>query len=157
MKILAIDPGYERVGIAILEKEGGTEELLYSNCLKTSPKLSLPERISLIGKEVNRLTKKYKPEARAIETLFFTKNKKTAMAVAEARGVIIYECFRAGLSIFEYTPLQVKVAVTSYGKATKNQVISMVGQLINIGNTTQDDEIDAIAIGLTYFAHQKSL
>lgn len=158
MKILAIDPGFERVGIAVLKKETGEEELLYSNCFKTSPSLFLHERISLIGEELRHLIKKYTPEALAIESLFFSKNQKTAMGVAQARGVVIYECSRAGLEIFEYTPLQIKVAITSYGKATKNQVFFMVKKLIKIDDSiTSDDEIDAIAIGLTAFAHQKPI
>lgn len=156
MRIIAIDPGFERVGIAILEQtQEKSEILLYSDCFKTSVKLPLSERILLIGSEIKHVLKKYGPAALAIETLYFTKNKKTAMAVSEARGVIIYECTRSGLPVFDYTPLQVKVAVTSYGKATKNQVISMIKKLIKIDDSiTSDDEIDAIAIGLTHFAIQ---
>lgn len=160
MRIIAIDPGFERVGVAIIEKlennKPEKEELIYSDCFKTSVNLPLSERIALIGTEIKRLLKKYGPAALAIETLYFNKNKKTAMAVSEARGVIIYECTLSGLPVFEYTPLQVKVAVTSYGKATKPQVISMIKKLIRIDDSiTSDDEIDAIAIGLTYFAHVK--
>ncbi|PCI20460.1 crossover junction endodeoxyribonuclease RuvC [Candidatus Wolfebacteria bacterium] len=166
MKILSIDPGYERVGIAILEKNINTpvargqkpEALIYSSCFKTDAALLLTERISLIGNEINRVIKKYSPDALAIETLFFTVNKKTAMGVAEARGVIMYECSQAHLKIFEYTPLQIKIAVTSYGKSTKDQVIMMTKKLITMDESiTSDDEIDAIAIGLTCFAHEKSL
>ena len=94
----------------------------------------------------------------AIEKLFFTTNQKTAMGVSEARGVIIYEGSKTGLKIFEYTPLQIKIAVTGYGKADKSQVLFMVKKLIKIDDSIKsDDEIDAIAIGLTAFAHQRTL
>ncbi len=153
MRILAIDPGIERVGIAILERpEAGTgkETLLYSNCFKTSPALPSHERFLLIGKEVEKITTTYKPEVFAIETLFLHSNQKTVMRVAEARGTMIYKAAEAGLSVHEYTPLQIKIAVAGYGRADKRQVASMVRQLIKMDdNISSDDEIDAIAIGLT--------
>lgn len=157
MKIIGIDPGYERVGIAIIEKERGQKEnLLYSDCFKTSAKLDLNERLLLIGKEIESLIKKYSPEKLAIENLFFQSNKKTAMGVSQARGTIIFVAKSNNLEILEYTPLQIKNATTGYGKATKDQVFSMVKQLINIPEEVkQDDEIDAIAVGLTAFAHQR--
>ena len=157
MRILGIDPGYERIGIAILEKAPNKkEEVLFSECFKTSPKLSLSERFLLIGEEVKNVIEKYKPKALAIETLFFTTNQKTAMGVAGARGVIIYEGMRAGLKLYEYNPLQIKIAVTGYGKATKEQVIIMTKKLVSIDEKiNSDDEIDAIAIGLTCLASEK--
>ena len=158
MKLLAIDPGYERVGIAILEKEkGGTEFLVYSDCFKTSAKIPFHERITLIGIEVERVIKKYKPTALAIEKLYLTTNQKTAMQVAEARGVIIYSSSKLGLSIYEHTPMEIKVAVTGYGKATKNDVFFMTKKLIELpkNRTIIDDEIDAVAVGLTCFACNK--
>ena len=157
MKIISIDPGFERVGIAIIEKTFLKKDvLLYSNCFKTTPKISLNERIKNIGDEVEKIIKKYKPEALAIEKLYFTTNQKTVMGVAEARGVIIYIASKNNLSIYEYTPPQIKVAVTGYGKASKEMVMSMVPKLINIEeNINSDDEIDAIAIGLTCLACEK--
>ena len=156
MRILAIDPGFERVGIAVLEKkQREREELLYSACFKTSAALPFSNRLLLIGNEVERIIKKYSPHALAIETLFFNTNQKTAMRVAEARGIIIFESQKNKLAIFEYTPLQVKVAITGYGKATKKQIASMVPRLITFTHSTKklDDEIDAIAIGLTHGAY----
>src|SRR3990167_3211738 len=93
MKILGIDPGYERVGGAVLEKNKGDqkEKVLFSECFKTSAKLEFSERLNLIGEEVRTIIKKYKPEVLSIETLFLTTNQKTVMRVAEARGVVIYE------------------------------------------------------------------
>ncbi|TSC54718.1 MAG: crossover junction endodeoxyribonuclease ruvC [Parcubacteria group bacterium LiPW_30] len=154
MRIIAIDPGLERVGIAILDKErGGKETLVFSECFKTKSSLTLSERLNLIGVHLNEIILEYKPEALAIESLFFTTNQKTAMVVSQARGVIIYEGAKNNLPIYEYTPLQIKVAVTGYGKATKTQVDSMVQKLIIISKKIKsDDEMDAVAIGLTCFA-----
>ncbi len=155
MRILAIDPGLERVGVAILDKERGAKEtLIFSECFKTKASLPLSERLNLIGLHINKIVLEYEPEILAIESLFFTTNQKTAMVVSQARGVIIYEGTKNGLPVHEYTPLQIKVAVTGYGKATKTQVNSMVQKLINIPKKiTSDDEMDAVAIGLTCFAH----
>jgi len=154
MKIISIDPGYERVGIAIVEKKDrGKEELIYSNCFKTSAKLIFSERLFLIGQEIDSVIKKYKPDVMAIEKLFFTTNQKTAIGVSEARGVIIYQALLNKIPVSEYTPLQIKIAVTGYGKGDKKQVISMVHNLIKIEKTIKhDDEYDAIAVGLTHSA-----
>ena len=155
MRIIAIDPGFERVGIAIIEKKKNVkEEVLFSECFKTSAKLSLAERLALIGKEIAAMIKEYEPERMAVESLFFMeKNRKSAIAVAEARGVIIYEGASAGLPIYEYTPMQVKVAVTGHGSADKKQVIFMTEKLVTMPKkVSSDDEMDAIAIGLTCLA-----
>jgi len=158
MKILGIDPGFERLGIAILEKNTGDkkEKVIFSECFKTSAKLEFSERLKLIGEEVNNIIKKYKPEVLSIETLFLTTNQKTVMHVAEARGVVIYEAIKANLKIFEASPPQIKIATTGYGKADKKQIIKMVHVLVDIDkNKKSDDELDAIAIALTAFAHTK--
>jgi crossover junction endodeoxyribonuclease RuvC len=155
MKILGIDPGFERLGIAILEKKPGDKKEinLFSECFKTSPKLEFSERLLLIGEEVERVIKKYKPEVLSIETLFLTKNQKTVMHVSEVRGVIIYESKKAGLKIFEASPPQIKIAITGYGKADKKQVTKMVKMLVEVEDSKKsDDELDAIAIALTGFA-----
>lgn len=169
MKIISIDPGYERLGIAIIEKpvfspkrsEGNkiykaqatTEILIFSECFKTSAKLPHHQRLALIGDRIKEIVKKYKPEQLATEKLFFSGNQKTAMLVAEARGVILFTGSSSGLEIFEYTPNDVKIAITGYGKAQKNQIIDMVRKLIIVDEVKKsDDEFDAIAIGLTHFA-----
>ena len=155
MKILGIDPGFERLGVAILEKnkDDKKEKVLFSECFKTLASLEFHERLSLIGEEVNKIIKKYKPEILSIETLFLTTNQKTVMHVAEARGVVIYEATCAGLKIFEASPPQIKIATTGYGKASKEQVMRMVKILVDIDNSKKsDDELDAIAIALTAFA-----
>jgi crossover junction endodeoxyribonuclease RuvC len=157
MRIISIDPGYERLGIAILEKNPREKEiLLYSDCFKTSAKLSQSERLGLIGTEIERVIAEYQPQALAIETLFFSTNTRTAMTVAEARGVILQSAARAGMKVFEYGPGQIKVAVTGYGKSDKTQIISMIPRLIKISKEIKhDDEYDAIAVGLTCFATER--
>lgn len=166
MRILGIDPGYERLGIAVLEKADKTafvknygvskEAVIFSECFKTSAKLEFSERLKLIGEEVKKMIKKYKPEVLAIETLFLNTNHKTVMHVAEARGVVIYEASLAGLKIFEASPPQIKIATTGSGRANKIQINKMVKILVDIDkNIKSDDELDAIAIALTAFAHIK--
>jgi crossover junction endodeoxyribonuclease RuvC len=157
MKIIAIDPGFERIGIAIIEKVGKQKETLeYSACFKTSAKIPFHLRLTAIGEEMEKIIKKYKPKVLAIEKLYFTTNQKTVMGVSEARGVIVYSASRNGLDVFEYTPPQIKIAVTGYGKADKNMVMKMVPKLIEMDmRTNSDDELDAIAIGLTCFACER--
>jgi len=157
MRILSIDPGFERVGIAVIERDSSKKDtLLYSNCFKTPAKVPFHERLTMIGNEIETIIKKYKPQSLAIEKLYFTNNQKTVMGVSEARGVIIYSASRNKLNIFEYTPPQIKIAVTGYGRADKKMVINMVFKLIKINNdVSSDDEIDAIAIGLTCLACER--
>lgn len=157
MRIIAIDPGYERLGVAVLEKASrGKEALLYSDCFKTDKELPHSERLGLIKNEIERVIGEYKPEALCLETLFFSVNTKTAIAVAEARGVILSEAAVHGLKVFEYGPGEIKVAVTGYGKSDKAAVISMVERLVKIDKKIKhDDEYDAIAVGLTCFARER--
>jgi len=157
MKVLAIDPGYERLGIAVMEKPPkGKEVLLYSDCFRTSSEDIFEERLLQIGVEVERVIKKYSPDALAIEQLFFNTNQKTAMYVAKVIGAINYISKKNDLLTFEYTPLQIKNAVSGYGRSTKEQVAKMVPQLIDIQKEIElDDEYDAIAIGLTCLASER--
>lgn len=158
MRILGIDPGFERLGIAVIERmPGQKEEVLFSECFKTSAKLGFAERLCIIGQRVREMIKKYQPEVLSIETLFMTTNQKTAMRVAEARGAILYEAAQAELRIFEATPGQIKIATTGSGSADKAQIIKMVKILTKIDPAKEsDDELDAIAIALTALAHLKS-
>ena len=158
MKVLGIDPGFERLGIAIIEKEKGSKEkLLFSECFKTAKSLEFTERLKMIGLRIEELVLEYKPKCLGIETLFFETNKTTAMRVAEVRGAILYIAAKHGLEICEYSPLQIKSAVTGYGKADKRAVMMMVPKLIKIESKRKmiDDELDAIAIALTTSASQK--
>ncbi|MES2315163.1 MAG: crossover junction endodeoxyribonuclease RuvC [Patescibacteria group bacterium] len=156
MRILGIDPGFERLGVAVLEKEKGDkkEQVIFSQCFKTSAKLEFADRLCLIGDEVKKIIKKYKPEVLSIETLFLNTNQKTVMHVAEARGVVIYEAKQAGLQVFEASPPQIKIATTGYGRSDKKQINRMVKMLVDIDESkASDDELDAIAIAITAFAH----
>ncbi len=158
MKIISIDPGYERVGIAIIEKvKSGRELLIHSECFKTSPKIPHADRLSKKKKKIEELIKRFSPDELAIETLFFSGNQKTALLVSESRGVIISVCKSAGLNTFEYGPGEIKLAVTGYGKSSKDAVMRMVPKLIEIDSERKqsiknDDEYDAIAVGLTHCA-----
>ncbi len=155
MIVLAIDPGYERLGIALVEKTHTLKEtVLFSECFKTSAKLDFYERLLLIGSRISEVIEKYSPTALSIENLFISNNQKTAMRVSEVRGAIIFLAKKSGLSIYELTPLQIKSAVTGNGKSSKDEMIKMVG-LLTKNNAILDDEFDAIAIGLAYFAYNK--
>jgi len=158
MKVLGIDPGFEKVGVAVVEQNTIKDTLLYSACFKTLKSSVFNERLFLIGQEINRVIEKYKPDALSVETLFFNTNQKTALRVSEARGVIIYVAKKHNMEIYEYTPLQIKNAITGYGRADKNQVNSMVKQLIFIPDSTkkEDDEMDSIATALTCLASYKT-
>ena len=150
MRILGIDPGYERLGLAIVEGGKTKEVLLYSNCFKTSAKINFEERLLSLGHKIEETIKKFKPSHLAIENLFLSNNQKTAMRVSETRGAIIYIAKKSGLEIHEYTPLQIKNAIIGYGKAEKRQVALMLSKLIKIPERKRlDDEYDAIAIALT--------
>lgn len=153
MIILAIDPGYDRVGLAVLEKSGSEKEkLIFSECFTTLKTDSLDKRIFSVGKRIEFLVKEYGVELFVIESLFFAKNTKTALSVAEA-GAFIYQASLLSLPIYEYTPNQIKVAVTGNGAAHKRDIFYMVPKLITVDDKKRlDDELDAIAIGLTFFA-----
>lgn len=150
MRILGIDPGYDKVGIAVIE--GKT--LVHSECFSTSPKDDFHKRLKGVGQKIHEIIAEFSPDMMALESLFITKNQKTAMKVAEARGVISYEACLLDIPIHEYTPPQIKVAVTGHGGSDKAAIIKMIPLLIKITTKkAQDDEYDAIAVALTCQAH----
>lgn len=163
MKIISIDPGYERLGVAVIEcnenggrTSPGKEKLLFSDCITTDKKLPHAKRLQKIGEGVRELISQFAPQELAIEKLFFNQNTNTALAVSEAVGVVLYEAAQHNISAFSYTPGEIKMAMTGYGRGTKDQVTEMVKRLIKItkptGHKTLDDEYDAIAVGLTHSA-----
>lgn len=147
--ILGIDPGFGRIGIAVIEKDR-KEKLLHSECFETDAKADHSKRLLEIYKRIDEIVEKWKPDILAIETLFFNKNISTGIKVAEARGVVISLAEHHQLLVCEYNPLEVKSAVAGYGKATKQQMTTMIPKLISIQKKIKyDDEFDAIAIALT--------
>lgn len=154
MRVIAVDPGYDRLGIAIMEFKNGSEKLLYSGCIESDRNHTLTDRLFNIGDSFSLLLKSYSPDTLAIETLFFNKNQKTAIGVAQARGILIFLAKTYGCLIYEFGPQEIKIAVTGYGKSDKNAVIDMVKRLVpNSPKSALDDEYDAIAIGITCLAH----
>lgn len=154
MRVIAVDPGYDRLGVAILEYQNGKETLLHSTCIETDKKESLADRCQVVGDEFLKLITTYQPSTLAIETLFFNKNVKTAIGVAQARGVLIYLAKQAGCTVYEFGPQEIKIATTGYGKSDKAAVIAMVQRLVAGAPTKAlDDEFDAIAVGITCLAH----
>lgn len=159
MRILAIDPGYERLGIAIVEKqEGEKETVVYSDCFKTPATKEFGERLNMLIQEVTRVIGTFEPRALAIENLFMSNNQKTVMRVSEVRGALLAVALIHNLAIFEYTPLQIKAAITGDGKSDKARMMWMLPKLVTIRKDIQhDDEYDAIAVGLTCFASERDL
>lgn len=153
MRVLAFDPGYERLGVAVLEKEHGKEKLIYSDCIRTKASLTFPERLEEIGSSAEALIARWAPDAVALEQVFFEKNAKTAMQIAEVRGVLTFISAIHKVPVLEYAPAAVKVAITGYGKSDKAAVSLMVAKLVSLQDKKRlDDEVDAIAVGITCLA-----
>lgn len=156
MRVLAVDPGYDRLGLAVLEHENGGERLIHSECVLTDRNTPIPERLHVLGLRFEELLHEYQPNSVGIETLFFNKNQKTGIAVAEARGVIIFLAQQHGCTVYEFGPQEIKVAVTGYGNSDKTAVFEMLKRLVrNIPENALDDEYDAIAVGVTCLAHHR--
>ncbi|MBP9856127.1 MAG: crossover junction endodeoxyribonuclease RuvC [Candidatus Pacebacteria bacterium] len=145
-----IDPGYDRLGVAIFKKG----ELILSTCLTSNPKDDFPTRLLTIGTELNKIFKDHAVNSVAVEELFFSKNQTTAMKVAEVRGLIMYLAGAAGAKVYQYSPQAIKLSVAGYGNAPKEQVTLMTKRLVKLETTPKyDDEYDAIAVALTHLAH----
>ncbi|MBI4049380.1 MAG: crossover junction endodeoxyribonuclease RuvC [Candidatus Doudnabacteria bacterium] len=156
MTILGIDPGIGRTGYAFLKKTGSKIVLLESGCISTKPG-NEASRLLEIKKDLGLLIQKRKPDALAIESLFFASNAKTAMSVGQARGVIMLTAAEYRLKIIELTPLQVKMSATGYGKADKAQVQRMIAKLLNLKKIPKpDDAADAAAIAWAGIGHSFS-
>lgn len=157
MNILAIDPGYDRCGWAILETQQNSAPLQFDSIV-TEKTQTFFERLTQILSQLDQTIQLYHPTELAIETLFFSKNVKTAMRVAEVRGAITGLCLQRGMKIFEYSPVEVKQASTGNGKADKKAVEKMVRLQLKIPLSAKllDDTLDALAVGLTHQACRKS-
>ena len=151
MKILGIDPGTAITGWAMVEEKKGEPRLITCGCINTSKLKSDADRLVEIGEDIATLIKKHKPREVAVEDLFFFKNLKTAITVAQSRGVILYKIKKNKLPLFSYTPLQVKQALTGYGRADKRQIQIMVKNVLKLKNTLKpDDAADATAIAICH-------
>lgn len=154
MRVISVDPGYDRLGVAVMEIKNDKEVLLFSTCIETDKQQTLPDRIKKAGSEFREIIKKYSPDTLGIETIFFNKNQKTAIGVAQAKGVVIFLAKDAGCEVYEFGPQEIKIAVTGYGKSDKAAVIDMVKRLVpSSPEGVLDDEYDAIAVGITCLAH----
>jgi len=150
MKILGIDPGIERLGWGVLIKNEGKFERINSGVKKTLKTQKQSERLFEIQCFLEELIQDEKPDAMSVEKLFFAKNAKTALTISEVRGVILSTAQKYKLSITEFTPLQVKMAVCGYGRATKENVAKMLKlSMVLPQKNLLDDETDALAIALT--------
>ncbi|SHH14359.1 crossover junction endodeoxyribonuclease RuvC [Tepidibacter thalassicus] len=151
MIVLGIDPGIAILGYGIVEYKGNKFKVIDYGCVETSSKLTILQRLEKIYKGVDILIKKYKIDEVAIEELFFNKNVKTAITVAQARGVAMLACAHNNVATYEYTPLQVKQGVVGYGRAEKIQVQSMMKSLLNLKKIPKPDDVaDALAIAICH-------
>lgn len=151
MIILGIDPGFARLGYGVIDYTNGKYKVLEYGTITTPAHTELAERLKKINIDLNEVISKYKIDAASIEELFFNTNSKTAIHVAEARGVILYTLSAANIQIFEYTPLQVKQALVGYGRADKHQVMEMVKKNLRLKTMPKlDDTADALALAISH-------
>ena len=150
-RILGIDPGFGRVGYALVVAQGNDLRLLVCDAIMTPATLAYPQRLQQIYEHLGAIIAEYRPEEAAIEELFFGRNATTAIAVAQARGVAILALAQRGISIAEYTPSEVKLAVTGYGAARKEQVGTIVRHILHLPTIPRpDDAADAAAIAICH-------
>ena len=158
MRILGIDPGVAIVGFGVVDSEGGTQRMAQYGAINTPANAPLAARLVQIEQDLTELLEQFKPDEVAIEELFFSKNITTGIAVAHARGVILATVEKAGIPLYEYTPMQVKQAVVGYGLAEKNQVMDMTKRLLKLRAVPKpDDAADALAIAICHARSATSL
>jgi crossover junction endodeoxyribonuclease RuvC len=156
MRILGLDPGTATVGYGIVEDRDGQVAAVTFDVIRTSPKESPGRRLAIIYDALNELLAQYKPEAAAIEEIFFGRNITTAISVGQARGVLLLALTQAGIPVAEYSPPKIKEAVSGYGKASKQQVQFMVQNMLNLDEIPQpDDAADGLAVALTHYQHRR--
>jgi crossover junction endodeoxyribonuclease RuvC len=156
LRVLGIDPGTAIVGWAVLEETDGCVKPVAYGHIVTSPKRTTAERLFEVAEDLAEICQKYRPHESAVEDLFFFKNLKTVMKVSQARGAILLTLEQNCVSIFEYTPLQVKQALTGYGRAEKKQIQIMTQKILKLKNIPKpDDTADAIAIALCHINSRK--
>ena len=158
VRIMGIDPGYAIVGVGLVDYDNVRFSLVEYGAITTPAELPLETRLRQLYDDMRMLLEQYRPDAVAMEQLFFTTNRTTAIAVAEARGVLLLAAEQQGVPVFSYTPLQVKSAVVGYGKAEKEQVMEMTRRLLNLRAVPKpDDAADALAIAICHARSATSL
>lgn len=158
MRVLGIDPGYAICGYGVVDDVPGVMKAVTYGAITTQAHTCFEDRLSEVYNDVCQLLGQMKPDALAIETLFFSNNQKTAVAVAQARGVLLLAAKQAEVPIYEYSPLQVKQAVAGYGKATKVQIQEMTRRLLKLREIPKpDDAADALAIAVCHAHSARSL
>ena len=158
MRILGIDPGIATVGFGVIDSERGNLSYVSCGIISTPANTALSSRLDQIYEDLNQLIETFKPDAISVEELFFNTNITTGIAVAHGRGVILLAAYKAGIPIFEYTPLQVKQSVVGYGRAQKKQVIDMVRRILNMNSPPKpDDAADAVALAICHARSATSL
>ncbi len=156
--IMGIDPGVATVGFGVLRSDGNNIKLLSSGVIRTPAGVRLSSRLSQIHTDMTTLIDTFKPDAIAVEELFFNTNITTGISVAHGRGVILLAGEQRGVPMFEYTPLQVKSAICGYGRADKKQMMEMVRRLLNLEDTVKpDDASDALALAICHIRTSGSL
>lgn len=155
MRVLGVDPGYNRLGLAIIKQHpNGSQKVEFSVCVETKKSIDFSKRLWCLAEEFNLVVDTYQPEVVAMEKIFLSQNKKTAMAVAETRGMLKFLIETKKLPLVEYTPQQIKLTVTGFGRADKTQVKNLVNRLTGVDTKQKlDDEVDALAVALTALAH----
>ena len=158
MIILGIDPGNAITGYGIIESKNGLMTALDFGCIFTEPGFPEGERLKKISNEFNKIIKKYNPELIAVESLYFFKNLKTAIPVSQAKGAILLTAARKNIPVYEFTPLQVKMTVTGYGRAEKKQVQKMVQTILKMDEMPKkDDAADALGVALCCFLSKEKV
>lgn len=156
LRVLGIDPGTAIVGWAVIDEIAGKLNAVAYGHITTSPKKTTAERLFEVVRDLTEIIQKYKPQESAVEDLFFFKNVKTVMKVSQARGSILLTLQQNCVNIYEYTPLQVKQALTGYGRAEKKQIQIMTQKILNLKSIPKpDDTADAIAIALCHINSRK--
>ncbi len=164
MIVIGIDPGTATMGFGVIKKGKNARDVktLAYGCITTEPCFSDSERLKRINNELNGLIRKYKPEVLAVESLYFFKNLKTVMPVSQAKGVVLLTAAKKKIPVYEFTPLQVKMTITGYGRAEKKQVQKMIQTILNLEekpkdkNKRKDDATDALGIALCYIIKSES-
>ena len=160
MTVIGIDPGIDRVGVGIIEQSNNKYNLLFQQLIHTDKSLTTPQRLVGIYEQLQDILSNWKQiEAASVEKLFFCKNVTNAITVAQARGVICLALCQAGIPIFEYTPMQIKQALTGYGRGTKQQVQELVRMLLGLKElpTKNDDVADGMAMAITHINTARSM